>query len=203
MSGSAYRLGFHWINWVNFAAAAITSGAVLRFAGRAFLRWGPPAEEFAIPGSQVKDKPETRGGRNHTPAAMYLPAAALVVLGGLFGLSPRLTGTAEAAAIHIQDRAGYAQVVLDMMRPYPPTVHDLPATLENIVRAFGIALAAALLAAVTLLSAPVRRAFGKSRVANLVVRGLREVHSGIIPDYVTWLVAGVALFGAATFAWMR
>jgi multicomponent Na+:H+ antiporter subunit D len=203
ISGSAYRLGFHWMNWVTFAASAITSGAVLRFTGRAFLRWGPPAEEFAIPGSQLQEKPETRGGRSHTPAAMYLPAAALVVLGGLFGLSPRLTGTAEAAAIHIQDRAAYAQVVLDMMRPYPPTVHDLPATVEDIVRAFGIGIAAALLAAVTLLSAPVRRAFGRSRAANFVVRTLREMHSGIIPDYVTWLVGGVALFGAAAFTLMR
>ena len=82
ISGSAYRLGFHWINWVTFAAAAITSGAVLRFTGRAFLRWGPPAEEFAIPGlADPRTKPETRGGRSHTPAAMYVPAAALVVLG--------------------------------------------------------------------------------------------------------------------------
>ena len=139
----------------------------------------------------------------HTPAAMYVPAAVLVVLGGLFGLSPRLTGTAEAAAIHIQDRAAYAKVVLDMMRPYPPTVHDLPATLEDIVRALGIGIAAALLASITLLSAPVRRAFGKSRAANFVVRNLREMHSGIIPDYITWLVGGVALFGAAAFALMR
>ena len=203
ISGSAYRLGFHWLNWVIFAASAITSGAVLRFAGRAFLRWGPPAEEFAMPGSRIKEKPETRGGRSHTPAAMYGPAAALVILGGLFGLSPRLTGTAEAAAIHIQDRAAYAQVVLDMLAPYPPTVHDLPATAADIAWSLGTGMTAALLAAVTLLSARVRRFFGKSRAANFVVRNLREMHSGIIPDYVTWLVAGVTLFGAAAFTWMR
>jgi multicomponent Na+:H+ antiporter subunit D len=203
ISGSAYRLGLHWLNGVTFLAAAITSGAVLRFTSRAFLRWGPPAEEFATPGSRIQDKPETRGGRSHTPAPMFGTAAALVILGALFGLSPRLTGTAEAAAIHVQDRAAYAQVVLDMQASYPPTVHDLPATASDILWSLGTAVTAALLAAVTLLSAPVRRAFGRSRAANFVVRGLQRVHSGNTRDYVALLGAGVCLFGAAAFFWMR
>ena len=140
ISGSAYRTGFRWINWVSFAASAITAGAVLRFSGRAFLRWGPRAEEFAIPDSRIVEKAETRGGRDHTPGPMYGSAAALVILGALFGMSPRLTGTAEAAAIHIKDRAGYAQVVLDMQRPYPPTVYDLPATAQDVFAAWRPAL---------------------------------------------------------------
>jgi hypothetical protein len=203
ISGSAYRLGFHWVDWVILMASAVTSGAVLRFAGRAFLRWGPPAEEFASPGERIRDKPHTQGGKNHTPAAMYAPAAALVILGALFGLSPRLTGTAEASAIHVQDRAAYAQVVLDMLRPYPPTVHDLPATAGDVGRSLGTGVAAALLAAVTLLSPRTRRAFGRSRAANLVVRSLGSMHRGTISNYLTWMMAGTAVFGAAAFIWMR
>jgi len=32
VSGSACRLGFHWVYWVILMASAVTSGAVLRFA---------------------------------------------------------------------------------------------------------------------------------------------------------------------------
>ena len=204
ISGSAYRLGFHWINWVTFAASAITSGAVLRFAGRAFLRWGPPAEEFAIPGSQ------SRRSRRHAAGEATLRRQCMYrqplwsSSGGLFGLSPRLTGTAEAAAIHIQDRAAYAQVVLDMMRAVSADGARFAGDSGRYRAGIG--------------NRDRRRAAGRRYAAfgaacgghlenrarrTCSARPCEKCIAGSFRDYVTWLVAGVALFGAAAFAWMR
>jgi multicomponent Na+:H+ antiporter subunit D len=203
MSGAARGLGYEWIEWVTFAAAAVTAGAILRFTGRAIFHWGPRTEEFSEPGSKIQERPDTIAGHRHTPAAMFVPAAALIVLGLLAGLAPRLTGAAEAAAIHVEDRVAYAQRVLDMLAPYPPVVGDQPALPGDVLRGIATVLAAVALAAVTLGSRRIRRAAGRSDWLRASVKGLRDLHSGIVPDYVTWLLAGVAVFGGAAVVWLR
>jgi multicomponent Na+:H+ antiporter subunit D len=203
MESSAERLGYGWLGWITWLAATATAGALFRFGARVFLGWGPARELFPAAKSKIQEKPDTRGGRGHTPAAMFVPAAGLIVLGALVGLAPGLTGAATAAAIHVQDRVSYAQRVLDMLAPYPPTVQDQTASGLDVIRALGTAIAAALLAWSTLCLGNVRRTVSHSRVLKSVVRGMRGLHSGIVPDYVTWLVAGVAAFGGAAWVWLR
>jgi multicomponent Na+:H+ antiporter subunit D len=130
---------------------------------------------------------------------MSIPAVGLIALGLLAGLAPRLTGAAESAAIHFQDRDAYARRVLDELTPYPPSVGDQPLTGGDLVRGLGSLAAALAFAFVTLRWPAVRRAtrFGAP------IRALRELHSGIIPDYVTWVMVGVAVFGAASALWLR
>ena len=200
IDGSAHRLGYFFIPWVAFVAAVLSAASVFRFAGRAFFRWGPPVEEFA----ESSRPPELMHGKahHHTPASMFVPAAALLVLGALAGLAPRLTGAAEAAAIHVQDRAAYAQRILDWQTPYPATVWEQPATGGDIGRGFGAVLAAALLAAFTLGSAGARRTVGESPIAQVVLDALRAVHRARIGAQVSWLLGGIAVLGAA-FLWMR
>jgi multicomponent Na+:H+ antiporter subunit D len=203
IGGSAHNLRFHWVEWVFFISAATTAGALFRFCGHVFLRWGPPVEEFADRTHKIEEKRDTEGGHWRTPAAMYFPAALLIFLGALIGLAPRLTGAAKAAAIHIQDRAGYAQRVLDLLTPYPPTVYDQPATGGDIGRALATVCAALLLATVALTSGRTRRALRHFRPLRLFIAGVRHLHSGLIPDYVAWLVFGVAAFTSATVLMMR
>jgi len=203
MSGAADRLGYGWIEWLTFAAAAVTAGAVFRFAGRACFGWGPRAEEFRQPGSKIQERPDTIAGHRHTPAAMSVSAAVLLVMGLLAGLAPRLTGGALAAAIHIQDRVGYAQRVLEMLTPYAPVVGEQSALPGDLLRGIGTLVAAVVLAAVTLGSRRVRKAAGRTHWLRVCVKGLRDLHSGIIPDYVTWLLVGVGVFGVSAAMWLK
>ncbi len=203
ISASAWNLGYGWTEWVFFLSGGATAAALFRFAGHTFLRWGPAGEQVKVRGLKIRDVRDTEGGHWHTPASMYVPAAALMVAGVLVGLAPRLTGAAESAAIQIQDHAAYAGRVLDLLTPYPPTVHEHPATGSDLRRAFATVLAAGLLAALTLGSARVRRAFRRRRFLVSAIGALRHLHSGIVPDYVTWLLFGVAAFGAAAFLSFR
>jgi hypothetical protein len=127
---------------------------------------------------------------------MWVPAAGLIALGLLAGLAPRLTGAAEAAAIYVQDRHSYAERVLENMNPYPPTVGDQPVTAGDIARgatALGIAL---LLATVTLRSARTRR-------IGAALGRVRHLHRQLVPDYVTWIMVGLGVFGAVAVVWLR
>jgi multicomponent Na+:H+ antiporter subunit D len=123
----------------------------------------------------------------------------LLALGLLAGLAPRLTGAAEAAAIHIQDREAYADRVLDNLAPYPPSVGDQPLTAGDVARGVGTVALALALAGITLRPRGVRIA---TRI-GAPLRWLRELHSGLIPDYVTWVMVGVAVFGAAAVVWLQ
>ncbi len=194
IGSSAHSLGYRFIEPVVLLAEAVTAAAVIRFAARGIFHWGPGVEAFTEPGSEIPEPPEESAGHRHTPPAMALPAGGLLLLGALAGIAPRLTGAAEAAAIHLQDRAAYAARVLDLLTPYPPIVHDLPTTATDLARAFAVLLAAALLAAGTLGSPLLRRAASPLKP---VLKPLRDLHSGLIPDYVAWLVFGVAVFGTA------
>jgi multicomponent Na+:H+ antiporter subunit D len=199
IGGAAHGLRNEWVEWIAFGAAAATAGALFRFTARAFFRQGPATELVGGPGSKIKERPDTVAGHRHTPAAMWAPAVALMALGVFAGLAPRLTGAALASAIHVQDRASYASRVLDHLAPYPPAVGDQPITAGDVARGIGTLLAALVLAGVTLRS---RAAVPGGRIRK-AVRWLRDLHSGIIPDYVTWVMVGTAAFGAAAMIWLR
>jgi multicomponent Na+:H+ antiporter subunit D len=199
IGGAAQGLRNEWVEWIAFGASAATAGALFRFAARAFFGWGPATELIGEPGSKIKERPDTHTGHRHTPAAMWVPAVGLMVLGLVAGLAPRLTGAALSAAIHLEDRAGNASRVLDHMAPYPPAVGDQPLMAGDVARGAGCLAAALALAWLTLRSRAIFPA-GKLRPA---VRWLRDLHSGIIPDYVTWVMVGTAAFGAAAVLWLR
>jgi multicomponent Na+:H+ antiporter subunit D len=186
IGGAAHAMRRHWMEWVSVAACALTSGAVLRFIAHALFRLGPRP---ATPPHPITEHPDT-------PAAMWVPAAGLIAIGLLAGLAPRLTGAAEAAAIYVQDRHSYAERVLDNMNPYPPTVGDQPVTTGDLARgasALGIAL---ILAALTLRSTRTRR-------AAAALGRVRQLHRRLVPDYLTWIMVGVGVFGAVAVVWLR
>jgi multicomponent Na+:H+ antiporter subunit D len=192
VGGAAPGMRNEWIEWITFLASAATAGALFRFTARAVFGWGLAADAVGGPGSKIKERPDTKGGHRHTPAAMWVPAAALTLLGIVVGLTPGLTGAALSSAIHMQDRASYAARMLDHLAPYPPSVGDQPLMAGDMLRGLGTLAAALALAALTLKS----RSFSTRRWAR-AIRWLRDLHTGIIPDYVTWVMVGTAAFGAA------
>lgn len=142
VDGSAYATGYGWMAWVAGIAAAISAGAVFRFAGRVFFGWGPEGEP--------EEPVSWTRGRAHTPIALYASTTVLLIFALFVGLAPRLTGAAYASALFLQDRNGYSQRVLDLLTPYPPTVHDVPAGGGDIGRALASLLGGALLAGFSL-----------------------------------------------------
>ena len=62
---AAGELGYGWLGWVGTAVAVLTSGAVLRVAGRVFAGWGPSHEVLGVPG--LEDPGETRNARRSAP----------------------------------------------------------------------------------------------------------------------------------------
>lgn len=121
LGGAAQAASAVWIEWLVFAVSAAMAGTLFRFAARAFQ-----ARRRAAP----------------LRTATAIPAMALIVVAGLAGLAPRLTGAALAAAIHVEDRDGYASRVLDHLAPYPAAVGDQPVMAGDLARGFGSLLTA-------------------------------------------------------------
>jgi hypothetical protein len=134
---------------------------------------------------------------------MYVPAAALILLGGAMGLSQRLTGAADQAAILLQSREDYAARVLDLLTPYPPTIHDFAATPHDLLRGLSTTIMGALLAALALGSVRARRLFGWWRPIGSAARGLHRFQTRFLPGYLAWLAAGTAVFCLAAVVLLR
>jgi len=192
LNGAAIRLGYSWIPWLVFFAQAGTASAIFRFSGRAFLGWG------AAP---VLSRPHSKG-HGHAPFSMYASASALLLLGLLAGLAPGLTGAAESAALYMQDRAGYAQRVLDMLTPYPPSVHDVSATAADLTFALAGVTMALWFAWAAVSHLHIRRAVTRWRGFDHAMRFLRMVHHPNVVVSVVWLILGTALFGVAACCWI-
>lgn len=197
MHEGALRVGYGWITWIAVASGAVTSGAVFRFVARTYAGWGSDEAEEAAE-KKIEDRPDTKEGHSHTSAVMWMPAMALVAGGLWMGILPHLQSVTLAAALRFEDQAGYAKRVLDGIpllarasfggKPFD--------ALDGIVAvAAGLALALGYL-----LWEPGRRAL--IAIAT-PFRGVCNLHSGHVGDYVTWLTFGVATFGLLGMLFLR
>jgi multicomponent Na+:H+ antiporter subunit D len=115
---------------------------------------------------------------------------------GVLAMVPRFANGIEAAAVRFQDQAGYAATVLhgthltDPVSLYPPTPAGVtPSSVIIALCSVLLALAALYWRRLPVLS----RGYEPGRGLNVAVRRLK---SGVINDYITWLVTGVAAIGA-------
>jgi hypothetical protein len=125
----------------------------------------------------------------------------LVTAAAVIGLLPRLGSVAEAAAVRFQDQRAYNATVLHGARvahvtaPYAAapagvTVTDLAIGLGTAAGAVFLAFLALYWRRLPLL----RRGF---EPGTGLVRPVRRFQSGVVNDYVTWIVIGVACLGGA------
>jgi multicomponent Na+:H+ antiporter subunit D len=205
ISESAARLGYEWLSVIDFMVAGLTGAAVFRVAGRVFAGWGPAETEFPRGSQQIKEKPETAGGHKKIPPVMYGPTLILSLLGLLMGVWPGLAPGMDAIAGRITNRSGYtarvlADVVLPMPtpKPYELKTGELATGIGTIV--FALALALATLFRKSLTTKAVKLPY---KVLQASIGGLRDLHSGIIPDYVAWLTLGLAAFAALVVYFLR
>jgi multicomponent Na+:H+ antiporter subunit D len=194
-----------WLAAVCLVCTVLCAGAVLRVAFGLFYGLGdPPSEDPRMAAGANEETGETESGRQRTPLSMLLPCCLLVVFGlavGVLAMLPRFASGLEAAAVRFQDQAGYAATVLhgahlthpvSLYRPAPAGV--TPASVIIALCSVGLAVLLAL-AALYWRRLPVLRRGYEPGVGLTVA--IQRFHSGVINDYITWLITGVAAIGAA------
>jgi multicomponent Na+:H+ antiporter subunit D len=196
---AATDAGLAWLPFVLLAAAAATSGAVLRALGTMAFGWGPPPEpDSAAESPKVEDAEITARG---VPRVMLLTASALLAGCVAFAFVPARTTLPLAAALRFLDRPLKLAVTLGGVPSGPlPAVAAQPLG-EALWFGLGSSALALALAAYALFGHRSRGAVG--RAVSALVHPLRLAHSGVVTDYVAWLVAGAVAFGFALAALVR
>jgi multicomponent Na+:H+ antiporter subunit D len=199
---SATSHGMTWLTVVFIACSVLVGGAVLRVAGGVFYGLGdPPSETMEMAKESSEETSETGEDKQRTPLSMIVPPAVLVAAAAVIGFLPRLGPAVEAAAIRFQDEPGNTAGVLFGV----PVIH--PAALYpaesagispgDVLTGLGSAAGAVILAYLALYwrRLPLlRRGF---EPGTGLVRPIQRFQSGVVNDYVTWIVVGLACLGGA------
>jgi multicomponent Na+:H+ antiporter subunit D len=195
--------GMAWVIVFFFVASSIlVGGAVLRIAGGVFYGLGdPPGEDPEMAREASEETSETEQARQRTPLTMLVPAAVLVLAAIGIVLAPHLGPAVEAGALRFQDQKAYNATVLSgahVAHPagiFPPEAAAV--SVADVVTGVGSTVGALALAFLALYwrRLPVlRRGF---EPGTGLVRPLQRFQSGVVNDYVTWIVVGIAALGGA------
>jgi multicomponent Na+:H+ antiporter subunit D len=188
-----------WAIVILLACVIVTGGAVLRAGLGVFYGLGdPPGKDVGQGQEATEETGETDTGRQHTPLTMIIPAAGLacaaIAVGclGFTGLGPAV----QAAAVRFQDQGAYIATVLHGASiSHPVAPHPAgPADVTAVAVATGLALAAGSVA-IALVALYRRRLPLPFGPLPRVVAILDGFQSGVINDYVAWLVLGLAGIG--------
>jgi multicomponent Na+:H+ antiporter subunit D len=197
---SAWAHGLPWVMPVFIVCAILVGGAVLRVAGGVFYGLGdPPTEDPKMAKMADEETSETDSGRQRTPLTMIIPAAGLVAAAVAVGLIPQLGQVVQAAAVRFSDQAGYNATVLAGAHIAHPVAlaaaEPTGVTLSAVLAGVGSAIGALVLAFLALYwrRLPVLRR-GYEPGAGLTAP-IQRFQSGVLNDYVTWIVFGLACLG--------
>jgi multicomponent Na+:H+ antiporter subunit D len=199
---STWAHGLQWVMPVFIACAILAGAAVLRVAGGVFYGLGDaPSEDPRMAEMAAEETSETSSGRQRTPLTMIIPPAVLVAAAIAVGLITRLGPVVQASAIRFEDQAGYNATVLAGAHIAHPV--DLAAaeptgiTLSDVLTGTGSVIGALILAFLALYwrRLPLLRR-GYEPGAGLT-GPIQRFQSGVVNDYVTWLVLGLACLGGA------
>jgi multicomponent Na+:H+ antiporter subunit D len=197
---SAWAHGLPWVLGVFIACSVLAGGAVLRVAGGVFYGLGdPPSEDAETAEMAAEETSETESGRNRTPLTMLIPPAVLVACAAAIALIPQLGPAVQAAAIRFQDQAGYNATVLAGAHILHPVAlaaaEPTGITLSGVMTGTGSVIGALVLAFLALYwrRLPLLRR-GYEPGAGLTTP-IQRFQSGVVNDYVTWVVLGLAVIG--------
>ncbi len=192
--------GLAWLTAVLVICSVLVGAAVLRVAGGVFYGLGdPPSEDPQMAVEASEETSETDEAKQRTPLSMIVPAAVLAAAGLVSGLLPGIGPAVQAAAVRFQDQAAYNATVLSGAHVAQPSALFPPGhtgiTAAGLATGLGSAAGALLLASLALYwqRLPLlRRGF---EPGTGLVRTIRRFQSGVVNDYVTWIVIGVACIG--------
>ena len=178
-----------WVQPLLMIASGIAAGAILRAGLRVFLGWGQTEDDLLT--RQPEEEPE----RSHGGIPLLTAVTAVVLVAGLAAsVVPGLAQRAEYGAERFRDRAGYAERVLHGA-PMKRTEARLPFAVAHT----GIASLLYGLGGVAIALATAAFGLWRGRLGDRVLGPpfavLRAGHTGVIGDYVTWIVLGAAFVG--------
>jgi multicomponent Na+:H+ antiporter subunit D len=193
---SARQLGYGWIAPLLALAAVLSAGTILRAGTRVFLGWGEAQDRLLSHEPEESHEEPEDGGRVSQPL-LAIPAVTLAVVGLGLAFVPNVAGHALEIAGRVVDRTEHARAVLHGVTPANrPTPSYSPSASAY---AWGAASTVGALAFGAFglyrrrLPVAARRAAG--RVVDGPIRALKALHSGVVGDYVTWLVVGMTVLG--------
>jgi multicomponent Na+:H+ antiporter subunit D len=188
---AAADAGYGWLPAALTAATLVAGGALVRAALRIFVGVGRSSDTLLIrePEDQEAEEAAAEPAPHRSPL-LLVPTLALLVAGLGLSFAPRLAGQAEAAAARAVDRKAEAAYVLRHEAPPPPprAVTGWP---QGWTWALGGVSAAGAIALAGLSLLPVGRPLPLRRLC----RALHAAHTGVIGDYVAWLLFGTGLLG--------
>ena len=189
----ATGIGIEWLQPLTMVAGGVSAGVLLRAGARVFLGWGPTDDPLLTP-----QPPEEPAERSASLPLMGAAAGVAIAIGLALSVVPGLQARTEHGADRFMDRHGYVERVLrgrpmEIPPRAPYTVE--PATAASIGYALGTTALAFLTAAGGLwyrrlpdaLRAAAARTLGPP--VNLV----RSAHTGVVGDYVLWIVLGTTV----------
>ena len=193
ISDAAKEVHQGWLAYLFQFVEIITAAALLRVTFRVFFGWGDPAPTDKS--SQVEERPETDKQHEYTPAAMFLPAAFLILMGITITAIPHLRSTTEAAANLFTNQSVNTHMVLDNTEPSAPALPPQPVLMSSVIRSSIAGMLALLLALGTVFRKRFTVALNFTRSLEHGNSVLRKLHSGHPGDYVAWLTMGAATLG--------
>jgi len=194
---SAEDVGYGWLPPLLTLATILTAGTMLRAGARIFLGLGDaddPSLSHEPP--EAEEEPHEAGG-GVSPPLLFVPALALVAVGLGVAFTPGLAGRTTQWAGRFEDRPAHAAEVLRGVVPPP----SRPPTFEPGAAPYvygGIstvgALGFALFGLYRRRLPSLLRGFA-GRATARPAAALKELHSGVVGDYVAWLTFGAAALG--------
>jgi multicomponent Na+:H+ antiporter subunit D len=190
----AIEHGYGWIAPLTMVAAGVCAGAMFRAGARVFLGWGATEDDLLSP--EPDEKPQERTA--NVPL-MWAVTAAMLLLGLVASVVPGLEHRSERASDRFIERAAYANRVLHGVPVHvgPRLPFDLPsATAASLAYGSGALIVALLVAALGLWHGRLPE-FARAAAAKIAapVELVRHAHSGIVGDYLLWIVSGTAVIG--------
>jgi len=194
--------GMPWITAVIITTSILVGAAVLRVAGGVFYGLGDaPSEDPRMAEEASEETSETESARNRIPLSMIVPPVVLVALAIALGLLPHLGPVLEAGAVRFQDQGAYNATVLTGAHIADPSALMAPeaaiTTITDLAAGIGTTLGSIALALVSLYwrRLPLlRRGF---EPGTGLVGPIRRFQSGVVNDYITWMVLGLGCLGGA------
>ncbi|HET9692115.1 MAG TPA: complex I subunit 5 family protein [Acidimicrobiales bacterium] len=197
-----------WVTALLVICSGITAGAVLRVAGGVFYGLGEaPAEDQEMAAEGSEETSETTRGKDRTPLSMSVPAVVLVAGALALGVVPHLGSTLNAMASQFEDQGRYIHAVLgtapggEVLAVGPHEPADV--TMADVVSGLGSTLLAVALAGAALYRRRLRVLRRLDAPVVGLMRAVRRTQSGLVADYVVWLVIGTATIAGALTASLR
>ena len=191
-----------WLIPILIVCSSLAGGAVLRVAGGVFYGLGdPPAEDPQMAMAAAEETSETTGSKDRTPLTMIIPPVILVIAAlavGLVGLAGPFGTAVQAAAVRFEDQAGYNATVLRGAHLTHPVAlfaaGSTSVTIADVLAGLGSVIGALILAWMALYwrRLPLLRGY---RPNASLAGAARRFQSGVVNDYVTWTVIGLACLG--------